>query len=695
MADLSPSTHRPRTSRSRFSDRLVAGRGAWVALVLAVVVFGGLLGWLSRTEAPGNGAAAPADSESARVAAVLAEFPGADQGSVIVVATRTDGGELTSVDQSALAAITPRLSEHTGLRASGPTLSKDRKAAVLMATITTGADNTENSKIITDLRQLVADQTPAGMELLVTGGPAFGADVAGAFKGANFRLLAVTVLVVAVLLIATYRSPVLWLVPLLVVGLADQLANKVTAAVGQALDLSFDSGIISVLVFGAGANYALLLISRYREELRAHTDHRAALAAAWRATVGAILASNVTVVLSLLTLALAVIPGNRGLGIAAAVGLLIALAAVLLVLPPALAVCGRKIFWPYVPQPGTETSTGGFWRTIADRVVRRPAVALVAGLIVLGVMATGLIGASVGLTQVQKFRTPSESAAGLEVLGQHFDPGEAQPMLVVARSSAADAVLQRVKDVPGVVRAQPAGKSTDGTLTKLVVTGAAAPGTTESLDLVTDLRDAVHAVPDADALVGGATATDLDARAGNRHDLLLVAPLVLAVSFLVLVGLLRAVVAPVVLLAVNLVSASAAIGAGSWLSRVLLHQPALDLQVPLLSFLFLVALGIDYTIFLVHRIRAEAGEVGTKAATVDAVAHTGGVITSAGIVLAGVFAALGVLPLVTLGQLGLIVGVGVVVDTLLVRTVIVPALFALIGDRMWWPSRSAGRASSR
>ncbi len=281
----------------------------------------------------------------------------------------------------------------------------------------------------------------------------------------------------------------------------------------------------------------------------------------------------------------------------------------------------------------------------------------------------------------------SESAAGLEVLGDHFPPGESQPIFIVANSAEADSVLDSVDDVDGVVRANPIGETTDGALTKIMVTGEYAPGTPESLDLVTELRDIVHDVPGADAVVGGAVATDLDARAGNQQDLLLIAPLVLAVSFIVLLLLLRSLVAPVVLLLINVASAAAAIGAGSWLSRVLFDQHALDLQVPLLAFLFLVALGIDYTIFLVHRARAEAESHGTREGMVRAVSHTGAVITSAGIVLAAVFAALGVLPLVTLGQLGLIVGVGVIVDTLVVRTVIVPAVFGVLGDRIWWPRR--------
>lgn len=230
-------------------------------------------------------------------------------------------------------------------------------------------------------------------------------------------------------------------------------------------------------------------------------------------------------------------------------------------------------------------------------------------------------------------------------------------------------------------------KSRDGDLTRMLVTGEPAPGTTESLELVSEVRSLAHDVPGADALVGGAVATDLDAREGNQRDLLVIAPLILGVSLIVLILLLRSLVAPVLLMITNLASALAAIGAGAWLSRVIFGQESLDLQVPLLSFLFLVALGIDYTIFLVHRARAEAAAWGTRQGMVQAVAGTGGVITSAGIVLAAVFAALGVLPLVTLGQIGLIVGVGVIVDTFLVRTIIVPAIFSLVGDRIWWPGR--------
>ncbi len=673
----------------RFPEWMTSRGGAWITLGVVLLIMTALFGLFGSAKAPAGNEQAPEGSESARTSALLAEFPNADRQSVILVASRDDGATLSAEDVTALEGLLPVLGSHADADPTGPLVSEDERAAVLVTPIAVGQTSTDTAAVIAALRADIDEHAPDGMTLLVTGGPAFGADIAASFEGADFTLLLVTVLIVAVLLIVTYRSPVLWLLPLAAVGLADGLAGRLTAAAGSAWDLQFDAGIISVLVFGAGTNYALLLISRYREELTTTTNHRRALSTAWRRTAPAILASNLTVVLALLTLALAVIPGTHGLGVSSAIGLLVALASVLFLLPPLLAVCGRTVFWPFVPRPGAAARRGGVWRSIATRVVSRPVVSLLGGAALLAVMTVGLVGTTVGLDQVDKFRVPSESATGLEVLSNHFPAGEAQPILIVTDSGEAEAVLAAARDVEGIVRATPVGTAHDENLTKILVTSEYAPSTDESLAQITDLRDAVHDVPGAGAVVGGAVATDLDARAGNLADLGVVVPLVLAVSFLVLAFLLRSLVAPLLLLAVNVASAVAAIGAGAWLSRVLFGQHALDLPVPLLAFLFLVALGIDYTIFLVHRARTEAVLRGTRDGMVEAVAHTGGVITSAGIVLAAVFAALGVLPLVTLGQLGLIVGVGVIVDTLVVRTVIVPALFALVGDRIWWPGRPA------
>ncbi|OFT26341.1 hypothetical protein HMPREF3172_04090 [Brevibacterium sp. HMSC08F02] len=680
--------------RHGFADRITSKKGSWLTLIIGLVVMGVLFGVFGSAKAPEASEQAPPESESQRAQALLDEFPGADEQSVLIVATARDGGEITDRQTKALKDLAGTLNETTASNdgeASDPILSEDGEAAVLLVPITTGESNTANAEVIGDLRSTVAEHGPTDLKLEVTGGPAFGADVAAAFDGADFTLLAVTIAIVAVLLIVTYRSPILWLVPLIAVGLADGLAGRLTAAAGQAWNLQFDAGIISVLVFGAGTNYALLLISRYREELLRHTDHRAALAVAWKHTVGAILASNLTVVLSLLTLVLAVIPGTHGLGITSAIGLLTALAGVLLLLPPMLAIVGRGAFWPSIPRCGTKGRRDGVWRRVATAVVRRPLVSAGAGIALLAIMASGLFGVKVGLDQLDRFRVQSESAAGLETLSQHFPPGEAQPILIVANEDKADDVVAAVEDRDGIVRAGEI--DTHNGLSKIMVTSDYSPSTDESLAQIDELREAVGAVDGADALVGGQVAADVDARAGNAQDFALIVPLILGVTLVVLFFVARSALAPFVLLAINAASALAAIGAGWVLSRVVLGSEALDLQVPLLSFLFLVALGIDYTIFLVHRARREAAEHGTAKGMVEAVTHTGGVITSAGIVLAAVFAALGVLPLVTLGQLGLIVGIGVLIDTLLVRTVIVPAVFTLIGDKIWWPSKPHSQAA--
>jgi RND superfamily putative drug exporter len=676
------------------SRALTSRRGAWIFLAVGLLAIVALLGVLARAEMTATSQSTAPDSESARVAAVAGEFPDADRRTLLAVASRRDDAMLTDAEMGAIARLAAEMSDVDEATVLGPFSSDDGRAQVIQVSAPVDGDDAEAERaLVTQLRGIVDDHAIPGVDVQVTGGPAFGLDIAAAFDGADFTLLLVTIAIVAVLLVVTYRSPTLWLIPLVVVGLADQVANKATSALGSALELRFDTGIVSVLVFGAGTNYALLLVSRYRERLRIEHDHRSALASAWRVTVPAILASNVTVVLSLLTLVLAVIPGTRGLGLACAVGLLIALAAVLLVLPPALAVVGRGVFWPFVPRPGDDLPpVGRVWGGVATRVVRRPWLPLAGGLALLGMMSAGLLGSSVGLSQVEKFRVPSESAVGLEVLGEHFDAGQAQPLMVVANAAQSQAVRDAAASVDGVARVGEPTMSTDGDLVRLSVTGEPAPGTSESRELVAELRSALHAVPDADALVGGEGAADVDARDGNLRDFLLVAPLILLVTLVVLIALLRAVVAPVILLAINALSAVAAIGAGAWLGRTLFGWDALDLQVPLLSFLFLVALGVDYTIFLVHRARSQASAEGTRTGMVTALATTGGVITSAGVVLAGVFAALGLLPLVTLGQIGLVVGVGVLVDTLVVRTLVVPALFSLLEARMWWPGRLETRS---
>ena len=701
------------TPLAKTAHTLTSKRGSWLVLGGIVVLVALIFGLLSGAGEDRANESAPADSESTQAQKILDEFPEADKQSVMVVASNEDGSELSADDQAELKKLGTSLGESVGDESTetvtGPILSDDKQAALLMVPITVGLTNTDTAETVNDLRTAITDDptasglTDAGMSLLVTGGPAIGADIASAFNGADFTLLIVTIVIVALLLIITYRSPILWLLPLIVIGTADGLASTVTAAVGDWLDLQFDAGIISVLVFGAGANYALLFISRYREELRRIADHRTALAEAWTHTATTILASNLTVVLSLLSLVFAIIPGTRGLGITAAVGLLISAAAVLFALPPVLAICGKKMFWPFIPkaedtvtEPSPENTTTteaakpSIWRTIATRVVRKPGLHLGAGIVILGVMATGFIGSSIGLDQTEKFRVQSESAQGLDVLADHFPPGESQPIWIVADTDHADDVVDSVSDMDGVVRASAIeDTNVDGTsVTKIMVTGEFEPDSAKGLDLVEDIRTDVHAIDGANAQVGGAAATELDARDGKPDGLLHDRPDGSGDQLHHSARHPPRTHRGVHPALVNVVSSAAAIRTQRLLvtddlRSVRTRCAGADPRVPLPR-------GARHrsSIFLAHRAKKESVLHGGRQGMIEAVAHTGGVITSAGIVLAGVFAALGMLPLMVLGQLGLIVGVGVLVDTIIVRTVIVPSIFGLVGDRMWWPNKS-------
>ncbi|MGP5385926.1 MMPL family transporter [Brachybacterium tyrofermentans] len=679
---------------ARIAGALTGRRSAWVMLAVFVALLVAMAGGL-RGAGPAAGMdALPETSESSRAAAIADTMEGNRYQPVFAVVTRDDGAALTAEDTAAIETLTADLAEVSGRDAVGPMPAEDGEADLVMTTVDSEADKDAIDAMITDLRAAADESAPEQLTVSVTGGPAVGSDIRGAFSGANFTLLAVTIAVVAVLLLLTYRSPILWLVPLSIVALADGAAGALISMLGEQFALAFDAGVISVLVFGAGTNYALLLISRYREELRGHEDHRAALRTAWIRTAPAIIASNVTVVLALMTLLAAVMPATRGLGIAAAAGLLVALVAVLFPLTALLAVVGRKVFWPFVPKADTSADAAtrrddaehGPFAAVARTVTKRPAFAAVISVLVLAVLATGLIGTRVGLSQDEQFASANESSTGFAAMAEHYGAGESAPHQIVVHEDSAEAAVTAAETVPGIDRASVTGTTPDGWAV-LSAVGTAQPESPAAIDEAEGLRDTLHDLSGADALVGGTTASAMDVRADSTRDLLVVAPMILAVVLLVLMVLLRAVVAPLVLLTVNVASSVAAIGLGLWAGRLLFEIPALDVTVPLLAFLFLVALGVDYTIFLVHRARHEAAEHGTKQGMVRAVGSTGVVITSAGVVLAAVFAALGVLPLVVLGQLGLIVGLGVLLDTLLVRTVLVPSLFALIGDRMWWPSK--------
>ncbi|WP_425307989.1 MMPL family transporter [Ammonicoccus fulvus] len=674
--------------------RLVSGRFSWLLLVAALLLSGGMMAWGSGDPATSAPNSLPDDAESVRVTAVQKEFPDAGVVPALAVFTRADGTALTPADLGAAAEARQRMlgvDRQVADDPAGPPVIPAEDGLAALSTIPFSAElnGIPLAETTDQVREAGRDGLPDDLRVEITGGPAFAADISKAFDGADITLLGAAALVVAVLLLITYRSPILWLVPLLVVGLADRTAAIVASRTAETFGFALDgstTGITSVLVFGAGTNYALLIVSRYREELRRQEDHHRALAIAVQHAGPAVLASNVTVVLALLTLLFATLPNTRVLGFAAAVGLLVALAFALLVLPPALALCRRGLFWPFIPRVGDkDKSVSGGWFRLAQAVSRRPIAILLATVPVLAILTAGIVGVRVGLEQTEQFRVEAESVTGFQTLQAHYPPGLSSPTTVVARTDAADAVTAALTEAAGVEEARPTGQSGTGWSRWQVVLNAE-PASVEAFDAVEELRGDLRAIPGSEAMVGGPDAQQLDSRTAAERDLVTILPMILGVVLVVLFVLLRALWAPLLLIVATTLSSFAALGAGTWVSTRIVGFPGLDTSVPLFAFLFLIALGVDYTIFLVTRAREETPEHGTRVGMVRAVAVTGGVITSAGIVLAAVFAVLGVLPLITLTQLGIVVGIGILLDTFVVRTIVIPALFTIVGRRVWWPS---------
>ena len=561
------------------------------------------------------------------------------------------------------------------------------------ALITVPLDATDDFELTTErvetMRELAPEAMPAGIDVYVTGPEAFIKDVGSIFEGADFLLLAFTAGVVAVLLLVTYRSPVLWLIPLAVVGTADGMAGILARRVADFLGFVPDgsvTGILSVLVFGAATNYALLLIARYREELLNFEDRREAMRVAIRGAGPAILASGSTVAVALALLLLAEIEGRQVLGLVSAVGIVVAMVAGLLVLPSALVVFGRWIFWPFVPRVGGKNPyEKSIWSKLGNAVSKKPLAVAAIGVAILGGLASGGLGIKNGLSATEIFIEKPEAVLGQEVLADAFPAGSATPTFVVVETEYVDEARVLV-DIPGV--AEMSDGQSDANYSELRLVLDADPESNEALEVIRDLRVILDDLPDgAIAIVGGQDASTLDVTDATARDQALLVPLILVSVFLILILLLRSLAAPIFLMIAVVGSFFSALGA-SWLSFQYVYGfPALDLTVLILAFLFLVALGVDYSIFLVTRAQEEARLLGTRAGMRKALGATGGVITSAGVLLAAVFTVLGVLPLIALAQVGTIVGIGVLLDTLLVRTIIVPAIAFVTGKKFWWPRK--------
>ena len=674
----------------RLTTFITARATSWIVLVVALLGTAALFAIGSGTtseSAPGPGL--PDTSESVQVSELQTTLPSADATSALLVFSR-DGGSLTDDD---LTAVGEAAADLSALARDGfvppPTVSDDSAAAIVVVPLEIADDIDSQSERATELREIANASLPDGLTAMLTGAEGFEVDLSAVFDGADFTLLLTTVIVVAILLIVTYRSPWLWIVPLVVIGTADGLAGIAAARVASLIGITLDAsvtGILSVLVFGAGTNYALLLIARYRDELRLIADRRHAMEKALRGAGPAIIASGSTVVLSLLTLLFAELTGNRALGIACATGIVVAMIFALIVLPPTLLLFGRGLFWPYVPKFGSEDrSARGVWARLGRFVSLRPVAVAIVGVLVLGGLALGVTQAQTGLAQTERFIQAPEAVQGQQVIADSFAAGSGSPTAVIVNAEYADETAEVAASIDGVDSAT-VGEG-DGEIAQVNVVLSAAAETEEAFDVVRELRAELDSIEGADALVGGLDAQALDVSEATRADQNLVIPLILVLVLIVLMILLRAILAPVLLLATVVGSYFASLGASWLLFQTVFGFPALDTNVVLLSFLFLVALGVDYNIFLVTRANEEARVLGTRAGMIRALAATGGVITSAGILLAAVFAVLGVLPLITLTQIGIIVCVGVLLDTLLVRTVIVPALAFIAGDTFWWPRR--------
>ena len=507
---------------------------------------------------------------------------------------------------------------------------------------------------------------------------------------------------VVVLLLLTYRSPVLWLLPLLSAGVALAASEGVVYLLARHAGLTVNAqsaGILVVLVMGAGTDYALLIVARYREELRRHRDRHEAMAYALHRAGPAILASAATVAVGMLCLLAAEMNSTRGLGPVCAAGVVIALLAMVTLLPALLVICGRWVFWPAKPHFGTaEPTESGVWARIGQGIARRPRTVWIGTTLALGAMALGLLGLKAdGLSTAGAFTSTPDSVVGQQVLGRHFPAGAGTPVVVIARASAAAPVRQALARTPGVTAPTPPLVK-DGYVF-LEATLSTAPDSQAARDTVDRVRAAVHAVPGADAAVGGNTAVLLDTRRAAQHDDKAIIPLVLLVVLVILALLLRAVVAPLLLIATVVLSFAAALGVSTQVFTHLFHFSGEDSAFPLFVFVFLVALGIDYNIFLMTRVREEAEKRGTRRGALAGLAATGGVITSAGLILASTFAVLGTLPMVAFAEIGFAVCLGVLLDTLVVRSVLVTALCMDTGRHMWWPSRlsrpSGGAAGER
>ena len=678
-------------------SRIPAGRltkwlvlAAWVALAAAAGPLGSKL-----TDVQENDTVQflPRGAESTKVSELQEKFAGGSSPPAVVVYVRKAG--ITEADRRAVSQDIEKLSsrDHVG-RPGQPVPSEDGETLLLAVPLELPADDDEAlGEAVERIRDEVASGAPEGLLVKVTGPAGSLYDSISAFENIDATLILATASVVTLLLLLIYRSPLLWLLPLISVGVASQVANAVVYLLARYGGIVVDgqsAGILTVLVFGAGTDYALLLVARYREELHRYADRHEAMAVAIRRAGPAILASAATVAAGLLCLLAADLNSNRGLGPVGAAGIVCAFLAMTTLLPALLIVLGRWIFWPFVPRPDPSVREEPAWSWVGSRISRHPRTVWITTVIVLAVPTFGIVGAETGLSTEGMYRTTPDSVAGQELISDHYPAGSAEPAYIVAEASTKQEVTGAARDTSGISEILPAAR--DGELIQIPAVLDDPPDSAAAEQTIKRLRDNVHGVDNAEALVGGTTATNLDLRDASAHDRQTVIPLVLAVVFVILALLLRALVALLLLVATTVLSFFGSLGASTLIFEHLFGFEALDHSLVLLGFVFLVALGVDYSVFLMTRVREETERISHHTGVLRGLAVTGGVITSAGMVLAATFSVLTVFPLVSLVQVGFLVAFGVLVDTFVVRSVLVPAISLDIGPKIWWPGQLAYRS---
>jgi putative drug exporter of the RND superfamily len=688
-----PTTPHPGTSR-------LAGLGSgkrskWVVLALwivAMAVLGPLAGKIGDVEKNDAASWLPGGAESTQVVELQKRFQDEETSLAVIVYARESG--ITAADRAKAQADLSGFARLPGAeQPQGPFPSQDGKALQTLVPL----KDVDIPKAVDDAREIAKRGSP-GLAAHVTGPGGGAGDMIKVFETLDGFLLMAAGLVVIVLLLFIYRSPVLWIIPVLSAVFALGMAQAVVYLLARHADLTVNgqsSGVLTVLVFGVATDYALLLVARYREELHRHGDRHEAMAFAVHRAGPAILASAGTVALGLLCLMFADLNSTAGMGPVAAVGVVTALLAMTTLLPALLTIFGRWLFWPLVPRydakyldPSAYEKEHGVWNRIARLVGRRPRL-------IAAVVSVGLLGMTLGLGSLKaeglsdagQFVDKPDSVVGAEVVAKHYPAGSGAPAVVIGKASAAGPLATTISGTKGVAEvSKPVIK---GDLVQYEATLADRADSKAARATIDRLRDTTHGVAGAEAKVGGQTAITLDINRAADRDNLVIIPIVLVVVFLILVLLLRALVAPLLMMGTVVLSFLAALGASGLIFQHVFGFEGTDAGFPLLAFIFLVALGVDYNIFLMHRVREESENLGTRAGMLRGLTVTGGVITSAGLVLAATFAALATLPLVSLAEMGFVVAFGVLLDTIVVRSLLLPALSYSLGRRIWAPSRLA------